>query len=59
MKPSTFFAIFIPVFAAVISTLFIILTKNKKPNPKMVKLAIFTATMGLLIFTLVFFIVYM
>jgi hypothetical protein len=59
MKPSTFFAIFIPIFATMVSTLFIIFTRNKKPNPKMIKVAYSLAAVGLLIFIIIFIGVYM
>jgi hypothetical protein len=59
MKPSTFFAIFIPIFATMVSTLFIIYTRNKKPNPKMIRVAYSLAALGLLIFIIIFIGVYM
>ena len=54
MKPSTFFAIFIPIFATMVSSLFIIFTRNKKPNPNMIKAAYSLAAVGLLIFIIIF-----
>ena len=54
MKPSTFFAIYIPIFTTLICTLYIIYTKDKKPNPKMNKVLYSLAAVGLLVFIIFF-----
>jgi len=54
MKPSSFFAVFIPVFSIILTTLFIILTGNKKPDPRMVKVGIIILAAGFLTALIVF-----
>jgi hypothetical protein len=55
MKPSTFFAIFIPIISIIVITLYIIYTEKKKPDPRMIKVAYFLAAVGLLVFIIIFF----
>ena len=59
MKSSAFFAIFIPIFASLVSTLFIIFTRDKKPNPKMIKVAYSVAVLGIFVFLVIFIVNYL
>ena len=54
MKPSTFFAVFIPILSIILTTLFIILTANKKPDPRVVKIGLIVLSAGLLTAVFVF-----
>jgi len=58
MKLSTFFAIFLPIFAAMLSIFFIIFFANKKPNPKLVRLAYVIAAVGIILFIIILIITY-
>ena len=49
MKPATYFAIFIPIFAAIVNTLIIIFRSNKKIDPNKIKVAYSLVGAGLIV----------
>ena len=49
MKPSTFFAIFIPIAASIVSLLFLVFNQNKKPSPRYIRTAFVLTFIGVLL----------
>ena len=54
MKPSTFIAIFIPVISTIIITLFIAVQKGKKPDPRIIRIAVALSAAGIVVLVFLF-----
>ncbi len=55
MKPATFFAIFIPIMVIIVNTILIILRRNKKPDPNLLKFAYSLVAVGLVVLVIILF----
>jgi len=55
MKPATFFAIFIPIMAIIVNTTIIIIRRNKKPDPNLLKFAYSLVAVGLVVLVIILF----